>query len=147
MAISSFLDLNLTIKEVTAEQAKTANVPMIIVGGQPYKPVQDLLDTGNYVMVGLNQAVIAQRAPFYMPDGASYSVGGSISTVNTVAVRAVLFGKAFRSKARNQKMSDLSNCIHESVADMADDPETNPNWSTVYEFMNSNQMPAWVMFN
>jgi hypothetical protein len=30
-------------------------------------------------------------------------------------------------------MMDLATCIEQNLADLADDPDTNPNWQTAYE--------------
>lgn len=145
-ALSHFLDLEANIVNIKPEQAKSADIPLLIVAGQPSKTVKDLLATGRFILAPINYAQLSARQPFYLKMDANYEIDGEISTVQTFGVRAFLLGKAFRNEARNKPLSLLANCINESVIDMADDPETSPNWASVYEINQLGLMTNWAYF-
>lgn len=145
-ALSLFLDLGLDVVELDADARVNPNIPLVLVGGQPYKPVEEYLDTGNWHLVGIDATTIQAKAPFYMPMSANYTVNGRLQDIPTVGVRAVLVGKSFRREAANAPMSYLATCIDESLADLADDPTTNPNWGSVYEFEQAGNQINWQYF-
>lgn len=147
-AISAFLDLNFDVLSAeNAEDAMAKNIPVISVGGIPYKPVQNILDSGNYHLVGLNAQVFAQQAPFYQPVSASYVVDGSLTDVQTIGVRAIVMAKSSRRSGGNDGMVRLSECIEDSVIDLADDPESSPVWQSIATFVASGTLPHWPMFD
>lgn len=133
-ALNYFLDLQANVIEVPEAERTAPKIPVLIVGGQPYKPVQDLLATGNYHLVSLDYNQISTRAPFYTKVSANYMVGGKVETVNTIGVRALLLGVSFRDAERNKVMTDLVTCIRENLGDLADDFDSNPNWGSVYDY-------------
>lgn len=145
-ALSLFLNLNLDVVEVPEEQRATVRMPLVLVGGQPYQPVQDYLSTGDWHLVGLDYQLIQNKAPFYLEATANYQVDGRLQDIPTVGVRALMVGKSFRNPNLNQHMSELATCITQNLADLADDPQTNPNWGSVYEFENSGQQVNWQYF-
>lgn len=145
-ALSSYMNLNLNVIDVPPSARAKLNMPVVIVGGQDYQPVKDLLDTKRFDIVALDYAAIAQSASYYQQAAVTYKVNGKMKSVPTVSVQALLVGKSFRKKSRNQPMSDLATCINEYSADLADDYETNPNWVTVYDFIEQGGQTAWRMF-
>lgn len=132
-ALNHFAGLGMNIVEIPEGQRTAPQVPTLIVGGQPYAPVQQLLDSGKYVMLPVQSPSLTQRAPFYSEITASYVVNGKLVNIPTFSVRALLLAKYSRKAERNEDMLYLSNCIRENLADLADDADTNPNWETVYE--------------
>lgn len=145
-ALSYFLDLNATIVNIKPEQAESSDIPVLIVAGQPSSTVQKLLATGNFILAPIDYAQLSSRQPFYLKMDANYEIGGEIITVQTFGVRAFLVGKAFRKENRNKPLSVLAGCISDNVVDMADDPETNPNWASVYEINQLGLMTNWAYF-
>lgn len=143
-AISWAMGLNWRVTDT--EKKIIPNRPILLVGGQPYKVVEDILASGKYVLAELNYEAIKQKAPFYKAIDANYKVGSSIVSTPTVAVQALLVGKSLRSKKANKRMSDLAACIHENVGEMADDDETNNNWESVadmhYELLEMDEEDA-----
>jgi hypothetical protein len=133
-ALSYFLDLKLQIVEMNMpELLKSKNMPIFLVGGQPYKPVEDILSANLYSLISIDFDKLKAQAPFYLSMQANYKIKGKRRTINTFAVRALLVGKSFRKSSRNVVMSKLATCISEKLTDLADDSDTNPNWGTVYE--------------
>lgn len=145
-ALGSFLDLNLNIVEVDPSNLRS-DIPLLIVGGQPYQIVQDLLDGGNFNLVSINYMELAAKVPFYTQNMLSYNVGGKLLTVPSVGINAVLVAKKFRNKSKNSFAEQLSKCIDENVYDFADDFSTNPNWASVAESKDSNQSVNWKYFD
>lgn len=145
-AMSYFFGLNLNVVEVPAADRANPNMPLLLVGGHPYQPVSDYLATGKWDLISLDYDAIANIAPFYNKANVNYSVGGKVKSTPTVSVRALLVGMSFRKESRNKPMSQLAACITGNVADLADDPETNPNWRSVYDFMKNNGVTKWAMF-
>lgn len=146
-AISLFLDLNFDVVEIPEDNRSSVRMPLILVGGQPYQVVEEYLKSGDWHLVGLNAEAIQTQAPFYMAMTANYTVDGRLQDIPTVGVRALLVGKAFRNEERNANMSLLANCIKDNLADLADDPSTNSNWGSVYEFEESDgQQINWAYF-
>lgn len=141
-ALSSFTGLGLNIVEIT--EGQTGANPILLVGGQPYKPVTDFLAKG-YTLLPINSSTVSEKAPFYVKDTLNYEVGGKIMSVPSFGVRAHFTGKAFRSEARNATMIALATCLSESLLDLADDPDTNPNWSSVVE-LEENGQTNWSYF-
>ena len=146
-ALNMALGLNMNVVEVPQESANKVKIPMVIVGGAPYAPVEHLLATKKWTLVGLDAADIKQRAPFYNPATLTYSIGGKIKAIPSVSVQAVMVGKSFRNKSRNKPMTELATCITGSIADLADDYDTNPNWGSVYEFIEAGGQTSWPMFD
>ncbi len=143
-ALKYFTGVNFNLVDTSGKAA--GNMPIMMVGGQPYKPVLDLLNTGRYVLVSLDADAIKMRAPFYEKVTVNYNVGGKNYSATTVGVRALLLGKAFRKASRNENMIRLSQCISENLADLADDPDTNPNWQSVYELEDEGEQTNWSYF-
>lgn len=137
-ALSHFANLGMNIVEIPEGQRAAPTVPVLIVGGQPYSAVQNLLNTGKYTMLPVQSNTLEDRAPFYSKITASYVVNGKLINIPTFSVRALLLTKYSRKSERNEDMVYLSNCLQESLADLADDADTNPNWETVYE-LNTNE--------
>jgi hypothetical protein len=145
-ALSHFLDLNAEVVPIKPEQAESIDMPLLIVAGQPSSTVQKLLSTGRFILAPIDYMQLAARQPFYLKMDANYEVNGEIATVQTFGVRAFLIGKAFRNETRNQPLITLGQCINENLVDMADDPDTNPNWASVYEINQQGLMTNWAYF-
>jgi hypothetical protein len=143
-ALSFFFDLNVDVVEIN--QGDTGNMPIIIVAGYPSKVVEAYLATGKYILVSIDHAKVAQRADFYTNETVNYSVNGRMVNVPTIGVRALLVGKSFRKKSRNLGASELATCITNNLADMADDPDTSPNWSSVFEYVDDEGQVGWDYF-
>jgi TRAP-type uncharacterized transport system substrate-binding protein len=146
-AISYFLSLGLDVVEVPEAKRKDPQVPVLLVGGHPYAPVQQLLDTGKYDLIPINFNELQDKAPFYVESKVNYIVEGKVKTVPTFGVRAVFVGKSFRKEERNTIMTNLAKCIDENLPDLADDPDTNPNWESVYLLNESGEQTNWSYFN
>jgi len=147
-ALSMFLDLRMKVVKTTPDQMLSkADKPILLVGGQPYKLVEDLLATGKYMLVGIDANTLKNRAPFYTTKNANYSQNGKMTTVPTFGVRALIVGKYFRSKAKNKVMKDFASCLFDSLGELADDDDTNPNWESVYELNQDNNRIDWRYFN
>ena len=132
-ALSYFMGLQLKIVELKTDSLLGSGLPVFLVGGQPYAPVERILGTNKYSLVSIDFSALKSKAPFYLEMQANYKVSGKIKTINTFAVRALLIGKSFRKESKNVTMSKLATCIGDNLADMADDSNTDPNWETVYE--------------
>lgn len=145
-ALSYFMELNLNVVDVPKDKRNNINLPIFLVGGQPYKPVEKFLATNKYVLVAIDYSKIQVKAPFYQKMSANYKVGAKIASVPSFAVRALLLGKSFRKESRNTNMQLLGQCIVENLADLADDPNTNPNWGTVYELEEDGAQTNWNYF-
>ena len=139
-ALSYFFNLNLQIVDVPKDQQNPNNTqyPLILVGGQPYPIVEAYLATGKWTLAPLNYDTISQTAGFYSREMVNYQIGGKMVGTSTIGVRALLVGKSFRNKDRNEPMSELASCIISNLADLADDPNTNPLWSSVYKYIQDN---------
>ena len=61
-ALSAFFEWNANVVEIKKEQRGNPQIPVLLVGGQPYKAVQDLLDTGKYHLVSINYNELAIKA-------------------------------------------------------------------------------------
>ncbi|MEA1914545.1 MAG: TAXI family TRAP transporter solute-binding subunit [Campylobacterota bacterium] len=146
-ALSYFFDLNWEIKEVPKDNRENINkMPILLVGGQPYAPVEKYLATGNYKLVGLDYKEISNKAPFYMSSEATYNINGKSYSVPSIGIQALMIGKSFRKASRNENMQKLAQCINESLPDLADDPDTNPNWNSVYELNEKGEQLNWSYF-
>ncbi|SEQ92837.1 TRAP-type uncharacterized transport system, substrate-binding protein [Amphritea atlantica] len=146
-ALSYFMGLNLNVVEIPADKRSNPNMPLVLVGGHPYKPVEQYLASGKYHLVAIDFAQLAGKAPFYIQSSVSYRVDGKIQSVPTFGVRALLIGKSFRKEERNANMVNLANCITDSLIDLADDPDTNPNWASVYELEEAGEQTNWNYFS
>lgn len=146
-ALGYFLGLNLQIQSVDKEKAASSGLPLVIVGGQPYKPVEEILSSGKYEMVGVDFNQISTKAPFYVKVDANYPINGKVKTVPTFGVRALLIGKAFRKESRNAAFNKLSECITSNLGDLADDYNTNPNWGAVFDMFDDGQQSNWSHFH
>ncbi len=146
-ALSYFLGLNLNVVDIAEDQRKDPQIPLLLVGGHPYKPVSDLLETGKYHLVPIDYSKLESLAQFYMEANVSYMVNGKVTAVPTFGVRALLVGKSFRKEARNIQSVSLAKCIDENLADLADDPDTNPNWGSVYELEEAGGQTNWSYFS
>ncbi|WP_339387890.1 TAXI family TRAP transporter solute-binding subunit [Vibrio caribbeanicus] len=144
-ALGFFFNLNLKVKEVT-DNPNDLSQPIVLVGGAPYKPVQDYLATGKWTLAPLDFRAINQQASFYLPQSINYQIGGKVVSTSTVGVRALLIGKSYRKKSRNEAMSNLATCIYQNAVDLADDPDTNPNWASVYDYIEDDDQSDWSYF-
>jgi len=131
-ALQYFLGVDFNIVDVPPGKRTNINTPIILVGGQPYPPVENLLKTGKFMLVSLDADTVKAKQPFYIKTSVSYNINGKALTVTTVGVRALMVAKVYRSKKRNAPIDSLANCIQDNLADLADDPDTNPNWENVY---------------
>ena len=146
-ALGYFFGLNIHVTEPKNKgDVNDTSKPLVLVGGAPYKVVQDYLASGKWTLAALNYDAISQQAPFYSKQNVNYQIGGKVRSVPTVGVRALLMGKSFRKKSRNQPMTDLATCIYQNVADLADDPDTNPSWSSVYDYVEGDEQANWAYF-
>lgn len=146
-ALSVFLGLKAQVKSIDFEAAKTSNIPVLAVGGQPYPPVQELLDTGRFTLVAIDYSKLQSSAPFYVQIDANYIVDGNPVSVPTFGVRAVLLAKNFRRASSNKPMIDLASCMSDVLIDLADDPGTNANWTSVYDMHQKEIMIDWDYFD
>lgn len=146
-ALNYFFGLNWSVKAISEADAAKQQVPLIIVGGTPYGPVEKILATGKWNLVSINYNDISAKAPFYTRSTATYKVRGNPVSVDTIGVQALMIGKAFRKEARNEDMKNLATCIDESLADLADDPDTNSNWGSVYENNEQGHLINWSFFS
>lgn len=146
-ALSMFLELHMKVKETSLDTALTkANIPMLLVGGQPYAAVEKLLNTGKYILVGIDFQTLKARAPFYVEMNANYKQDGKMTTVPTFGVRALLLGKYFKSKTKNQFMKSFATCLLDNLGEMTDDDDANANWESVYELNQENNRIDWRYF-
>ncbi|MEZ8028365.1 TAXI family TRAP transporter solute-binding subunit [Enterovibrio norvegicus] len=144
-ALSYFFGLNLNVVE-TSNNANDLSKPLVLVGGAPYAVVDEYLKSGKWTLAALDHDSISQTAGFYSKQNVNYQIGGKVQSVETVGVRALLVGKSFRKKTRNASMTELATCIYANVADLADDPNTNPNWSSVYDYIEDEGQSDWSYF-
>lgn len=147
-ALSYFFDLNLNVVNVPQDKrgANTLNIPILLVGGHPYKPVEEYLDSGKWNLISLDYQRISQVARFYSNENVAYTINGKAVNTPTVGVQALLVGKSFRKKSRNDNMSAIATCISENVADLADDPDTNPLWGSIYDEVDNDEQIDWGYF-
>lgn len=143
-ALSAFFDLKAQVTEI--KPGEPVPFPIVRTAGYPDKVVQEYLASGKYVLIQLDYDVISNRASFYSKETVNYSVNGKMKAINTIGVRAYLVAKAFRKESRNQTARELATCITDSLADLADDPNTSPNWASVYEFNEQGQALPWQSF-
>lgn len=145
-ALSYFFGLNWNLATITEAQAPNVNTPILLVGGQPYAPVEKLLATGKWHLIPIDYNSIATVAPFYQKVSATYKMNGKIQSTPTIGVQALLVGKSFKNDARNADALKLSKCIKANLGDLADDSNTNPNWTSVYELDKKNNLMQWSYF-
>jgi hypothetical protein len=146
-ALSYFLGLNLNVQEVPEANRNDPQVPLLLVGGHPYQPVEKLLSTGKYLLIPIDYSKLETQAPFYMESSGSYMIDGKVTSVPTFGVRALLVGKSFRKEVRNSSSITLAKCIVKNLADLADDSETNANWGSVYELEEDGGQTNWSYFS
>lgn len=144
-ALSSFFNLNLNVVE-TKQGQMNGKLPILYVSGYPSKVVEGYLASGKYTLVSLDYDAVRQSAPFYTKESLNYSINGKVQSVPTIGVQALLVGKSFRKASRNKSASALANCILESLPDLADDPDTNPLWGGVYEYVEAGMQTQWSYF-
>ena len=111
---------------------------------QPSAVVEAYLKQG-WQLVPINAETLKNRASFYDSVALNYAINGKLQAVPSFGVRAVFVAKSSRSKALNKPFSELATCIRESLVDLADDSDTNPNWESVYEFETEDQI-NWDYF-
>lgn len=145
-ALSYFFNLKVKIVAVEPSKAEKATIPLLLMAGQPDTKVQQLLNTGRFILVPIDYEKLSQSAPFYLKMDANYEIDGKVVSVNTFGIRALMVGKAFRKESRNAPLKSLAKCIEDSLLDLADDDETNPNWLSVYEFSEDDMMTDWKYF-
>ena len=144
-ALSRYLGLDYAVMEISKGDAP--DVPILVVEGFPSSVVQSYLNSGKYKLVSLDYEKVKERADFYIPHKLSYTVNGKVVNVDTIGTRALLVGKASRKKSRNLAMEELATCIDASLIDLADDPDTNSNWSEIYEFVDDENTVDWKYFD
>jgi hypothetical protein len=145
-ALSNVFQLNATVKSIPEAYRTNPGIPTILVGGAPYKVVEEILATGKYVLVSLDSLAIARIAPHYVPANVMYKVNGKVESIPTVAVPALLLGKASRKVARNKPMEDLATCIDQNLDILAED-SSNPNWETAFEANENGMSLNWSYFD
>jgi hypothetical protein len=143
-ALSSFLELGASVVEIKSGQM--VDFPILVISGQPSAVVEGYLSKG-YQLIPIDASTLKTRAQFYETVSLSYATNGKVTTVPSFGVRAVLVGKASRAESRNLPLSELATCIRDSLIDLADDADTNPNWSSVYEFENDDNQIDWNYFD
>ena len=145
MALNEFFNLDWTV--TSAPDLVKANLPILLVGGVPYKPVETILATGKYHLVSIPYESVRASQPFYTKSDITYTVNSQPMRVETVGVQAMLIGKYYRSEARNLTMEKLASCIDKNIAEMSDDGSTNPNWNNVFENQKLGNLVNWAFFN
>lgn len=147
-ALRYFFNLDWDIVNMNLDQMLVQDqLPILLVGGAPYKPVEDLLKTGKYRLLNLDADMIKSKQPFYTTSNVSYTVNGEVQNVKTVGVQAVLVGKNYRSVTRNEANRKLLECIDKNLGEFADDSSTNPNWASVYENSKKGLLLNWPVFD
>lgn len=139
-ALKAFLGVQFEV----VSPAKNKNIPQLLVGGHPYKPVEELLKTGKYILVSIDAKTIKDRAPFYIEATASYAVNGKNYSAKTVGVQALLVGKVSRNAAKNADLRALAQCIDDHLEELADDDDTNPNWQSALDCRYNGIRSPWV---
>lgn len=145
-ALNFYMKLNMNMVEIPEKERGNPGKPVLIVGGQAYKPVQDILDTGKYILAPIDAEQLRQEAPFYIQMTSRYTIEGKVQQVKTFGVRAYLYGKSFINTSKNAPMEKLAQCISDSLPDLADDTGTNPNWTSVYELQQKGATTDWDSF-
>lgn len=149
-ALSRYLGLDFSVREIAKGQTakgRNGEIPILVVEGFPSKVVQQYLDSGKYRLVSIDYDKVKVQADFYVPHKLSYTVKGKVVNVDTIGTRALLVGKASRKASRNLPMEELASCIEESLIDLADDADTNSNWSEIFEFVDDENTVDWKYFN
>lgn len=147
-ALRYFFNLDWDIINMPLDQMLQQNqLPILLVGGTPYKPVEELLKTGKYRLINLDADMIKSKQPFYTTSNVSYTINGEVQNVKTVGVQAVLVGKNYRSVTRNETNRKLLECIDKNLGEFADDSSTNPNWASVYENSKKGLLLNWPVFD
>ena len=141
-ALSSFLGLNMNVVEI--QPGAKVDSPVLRVAGQPDDHVKAYLAAG-WNIVPIDAEILKNRASFYDKVTLNYSIGGKVVSIPSFGVRAVFVAKSSRADARNLPFSEMASCLRKSLADLADDSDTNPNWESVYEFENEEQVD-WDYF-
>lgn len=145
-ALAYFMGIKFKVVNVPEDQRASIVMPILRVGGIPDKVVADYLATGKFNLVSIDYDAIRNKAQFYLSTQASYTIGGTTHSAETIGVRALLLGKSFRKESRNANMIALSQCISDSIADLADDPDTNPNWQSAYDLSENGSQTNWAYF-
>jgi hypothetical protein len=146
-ALSYFFDLNWDVVPITEADAIKTRTPIILVGGAPYHPVEKILESGKWNIISINYEEIAAKAPFYIKSIVTYKINNNPISVNTISVQALLVGKSYSRSSRNEFSINTATCINNSLADLADDSDTNPNWSNVHENSKIPSKLNWPFFN
>lgn len=146
-ALNEFFGLNWTIQNIQPDKIQSVNLPIILVGGVPYAPVEEILKTGKYQLMSIPYDSVRSVVPFYIEQSVTYTINSRPLSVKTLGVQAMLIGKNYRSQEKNTVMEKLATCIEKSMLDMADDSQTNPNWSNVVENQKSGHLVNWAFFN
>lgn len=137
--INQSLDLDIKVLEIPEDERTNPKMPFLLVAGSPSTKVDELTASGKYTLLPVQTNTNSNT---YKPITVTY--GGR--TFPTIAVRALLVGKAFTKKSRNATMNSLATCISESLIDLADDPETDPNWQSVFELEDEGVASNWSYF-
>lgn len=131
-AVNHFFGLGANIHAVPSAHRTNPPIPVIVVGGAPYKPVEQILAGGKHILVSLDAKTMKNKAPFYEDASVTYKINGKMTIVPTVAVPAVIMGKASKRKSRNADMIKLATCI-EGNKEFLSEEGANPNWGDVYD--------------
>jgi len=149
-ALSDVFSLNINVVDVPKDKRNPSSkvVPLLLVGGYPYPIVDEYLKTNQWILVSLDYAEISKvkSAGYYSQESVSYAVKGKMQSTSTIGVRALLVGKSFRKESRNKTMSEIATCLDYNVEDLADDPDTSPLWSSIYDFIEDNDQVNWPYF-
>lgn len=132
-AINDAMGLNMRIKAIDPGSAASVTTPMFVVAGAPSKVVQNILDTGNYVLADIDMSKLRGKADFYTPAQVGYKVNGKIVNTNTMAVKAVLVAKNSRKRAKMEELEALATCIAEATPMMAEEDDYSVAWESAYD--------------
>ncbi len=146
-ALNEFFGLGWDISNVPADKLGSSGLPIVLVGGVPYKPVEEILKTGRYQLMSIPYDTVRSVAPFYIEQGITYTINSRPISVRTLGVQAMLIGKHYRSPDRNAVMEKIATCVEKSILDMADDSQTNSNWVSVAENQKIGNLVNWSFFN
>ena len=134
---SEELDLNTVDLSDIKDNPSQIDIPILMVGGSPYQPALEYLEDG-WSFLPISNV----KGPYYQEN----SVAFEGKSYETISVQALLVGKSFSKKSRNETMNKLATCISENLIDLADDPDTNANWQMVFELEEEGMQSNWDYF-
>ncbi|WP_087016905.1 hypothetical protein [Thaumasiovibrio subtropicus] len=147
-ALNHFFDLSIELVELKVDKRLDPQMPVIIVGGHPFQPVQDLINTSKYRLVSIDYEALGKdpRTSFYSDASVTYLMSGSPVSVSTIGVRALLLGANFRNPDKNVAMSKLASCVSKNMMDLSDDAETSPAWRSALDLIEAEKRTGWEYF-